>query len=237
MATKSWDVEPRIYIRGWEFLIVLNRFMKKGLEDAKTSLCASNCLPSSHARVTSAISLSDLSSRNEEIAFSLKSFHCKQSFSVGSMLALGRFHLCLVITTFCKPLKSCSISWGLRLSAQLAEFELNQLSEAWLDHKSTNLIGLHSFNSCFLQSDTGWLWKVSQIYESQFLECNRTWWKYLGCDGNNEFDINLCWNWKQHQLKQLEPERQALASTWGYPTFKVLPNPNLFTTRQTKDSG
>ena len=55
--------------------------MKNGLEDAKTTLWASSCWPSSKARVTSVNSLSSLSSLNEEVVFSLKSLHSRQTFS------------------------------------------------------------------------------------------------------------------------------------------------------------
>ena len=55
--------------------------MKNGLDDTKTTLCASICSPSSQARVTSVNSPSSLSSLNEVVIFSLKSFHWRQSLS------------------------------------------------------------------------------------------------------------------------------------------------------------
>ena len=45
------------------------------------NLCASNCWPSSNARVTSANSLSFRKLSKAELMFSLKSFHCKRSFT------------------------------------------------------------------------------------------------------------------------------------------------------------
>ena len=66
---------------GWVCLFLLIKFWKNRLELARITLWASNCLPSSQARVTSAKSLSSLRIPNALVAFSLKSFHCKQSFS------------------------------------------------------------------------------------------------------------------------------------------------------------
>ena len=56
-------------------------FWRKGLELASITLWASTCLPSSQTRVTSAKSFSSLRFPNEPMTLSLKSFHCKQSFS------------------------------------------------------------------------------------------------------------------------------------------------------------
>ena len=55
--------------------------MKKGLDDAKITLCVSICVPSSQARVTSEKSLSFLNPPKAEFKFSWKSFHLRQSFS------------------------------------------------------------------------------------------------------------------------------------------------------------
>ena len=55
--------------------------MKNGLDEAKTTLWASICEPSSQARVTSVKSLSPFRSRKHDVTFCWKSFHFKQSFS------------------------------------------------------------------------------------------------------------------------------------------------------------
>ena len=62
-------------------LFDLRRFLKSGLNDVKTTLCASTCFPSSQARVTSVNSFSRLKSLKPDKMFSWKSFHFRQSFS------------------------------------------------------------------------------------------------------------------------------------------------------------
>ena len=81
MAIRSSDLRPLINISGCGCLIFFRISMKNGLAEANTTLCASICCPSSQARVTSVNSLSSLSSLNEEVIFSLKSFHWRHSFS------------------------------------------------------------------------------------------------------------------------------------------------------------
>ena len=56
-------------------------FLKKGLEAAKITLCASTCSPSSQTRVKSAKPVSCLKVPKAVMRFSLKSFHGRQSFS------------------------------------------------------------------------------------------------------------------------------------------------------------
>ena len=68
-------------IRGWVCLFLFRISLKNGLEEARMTLWASTCWPSSQARVTSVKSLSPLKSPKEEITLFLKSFHCRQSFS------------------------------------------------------------------------------------------------------------------------------------------------------------
>ena len=72
---------PLMYIRGWECFCLFRRSMKNGLVEAKTVLWTSMFWPSSQARVTSVKSLSSLSALNENVMFSLKSFHWRHSFS------------------------------------------------------------------------------------------------------------------------------------------------------------
>ena len=62
-------------------LFFLRMFWKNGLAFARMTLCISTCLPSSLTRVTSVKSLSSRRLPNVFTAFSLKSFHCRQSFS------------------------------------------------------------------------------------------------------------------------------------------------------------
>jgi len=66
---------------GWGCLFLFKMFRKNGLEATRTTLWASTCWPSSQAKVTSVNSLSCLNSPKAELTFSLKSFHCKHSFS------------------------------------------------------------------------------------------------------------------------------------------------------------
>ena len=80
IEAKSFDWNPLRYNRGWGCLLFWSIFSKNGLEDAKMTLWASICWPSSHTRVTSVNPLSPRSFPKAELTFSLK-FHCKQSFS------------------------------------------------------------------------------------------------------------------------------------------------------------
>ena len=64
----------------WAFCS-FSMFWKKGLEFARITLWASTCFPSSQARVTSVKSSSSLRLPNVFTTFSLKSFHCRHSFS------------------------------------------------------------------------------------------------------------------------------------------------------------
>ena len=89
-----------MYIRVWGCLFLLRRFWKNGLEAAKITLWASTCFPSSQARVTSAKSASSLRFPNAPMTFSLKSFHCRQSFSDIVYQVRGRE---LLISHFCFP--------------------------------------------------------------------------------------------------------------------------------------
>ena len=87
IATKTLNLIPRMKIRGCWCLFDFNKFLKRGLEVAKTTLWAPVCSPSSQAKVTSVNSSSLLSSLKLDKMFSWKSFHFKQSFSEFIFLA------------------------------------------------------------------------------------------------------------------------------------------------------
>ena len=97
---RSSDFTPCMNISGWGWpvLSALKIFRKIGLKVARRILCASNCWPSSEARVTSEKSLCCLKLSNTVFTFSWKSFHFRQSFSF--ILLLGSaliWHICLCI--------------------------------------------------------------------------------------------------------------------------------------------
>ena len=99
IAARSSDFTPLKYIKGVVCLCFIRMLSNTGLEIARTTLCTSICLPSSQTKVTSVKSLSSFRLPNAFMAFSLKSFHCKHSFSdifLWSNLFEWRYQDCLI---------------------------------------------------------------------------------------------------------------------------------------------
>ena len=86
-------------MRGCGCLFLFSRSKKKGLAEAKTTLWASICVPSSHARVTSTKSPSFLRSPKDELTIFWNSFHCKHNFSEFVIVILGLFVLMICWAT------------------------------------------------------------------------------------------------------------------------------------------
>ena len=81
MEFSSSAFTPLITISGWGCLFILSRWWKNGLDATKITLWASNCWPSSQAKVTSEKSLSPSRFPKAVATFSWKSFHFRHSFS------------------------------------------------------------------------------------------------------------------------------------------------------------
>ena len=162
-----------MYTIGWECLFLFKSSMKKGLDDARTTLWASICCPSPQARVTSVKSLSSLSSLNEEVMFSLKSFHWRHSFSE---VAIIRVIVCLVVQ--CKTPEICNSRYNYQITKELKLLNGNMvililkkktiLKFVWIfryfNSCSYVVSGIGNFND-FVISDWFWNFKISEYFQ------------------------------------------------------------------------
>ena len=118
MAIKTSDLRDLMYMSGCGCRFFLKSSLKNGLEEAKITLCASICWPSSHARVTSVNSLSPLRSAKEALMFSLKLFHWRQSFSELNMTESELwfdfviYHALFILNCYILDIISSTQWWG-----------------------------------------------------------------------------------------------------------------------------